>query len=64
LQTGAPLTERERQNLAMPENLREENAPPVGGWEREGLEMGRSVWMGIMKRRKQTECVNNFETSR
>src|SRR5262249_20604595 len=28
---AAPLTERERRNLEMPENLREENAPPVGG---------------------------------
>jgi len=49
----APLTERERRNLEMPENLREENAPPLGdSWAREGWEMGRSVWMGIAKRRK------------
>jgi len=53
LRPTAPLTERERRNLAMPENLREENAPPLGGWERDGWEMGRSVWMGIAKRRKE-----------
>lgn len=54
--TAAPLTERERQNLSLPENLREENAPPIGGtdpWAREGWEMGRWAWEGIMKRRKQ-----------
>jgi hypothetical protein len=40
----------------MPENLREENAPPYGGtdpWARDGWELGRIAWMGVAKRRKE-----------
>ena len=52
--TAAPLTGRERRNLEMPENLREENAPPPGApWARDGWELGKIVWMETAKRRKQ-----------
>lgn len=52
--TAAPLTERERRNLEMPENLREENAPSLGdGWARDGWELARMVEMDKAKRRKR-----------
>jgi hypothetical protein len=44
-----PLTESEKEELALPAGWRRENAPPLGTWRREGWEMAREAYRGVQK---------------
>jgi hypothetical protein len=53
-QVPIPLTDEEREESELPENLRASNAPPYGpGWERDGWEIARSLALGKAKKAEE-----------